>query len=105
MEGNLKMTLNIILGIVLLVAALFLIIAVLIQSGKSKGVSSTISGGSSETYFGKNKGTSLDKKLAILTVVVAVIFMVVALVVYIAQPFTDYYGWLFDRLGISVSGS
>ena len=48
--------LNIVLAILLFASAIFLIIAVLIQSGKSKGVSGAIAGGTSETYFGKNKG-------------------------------------------------
>ena len=64
---------DIILGVILLVAALFLIVAVLLQSGKSKGVGA-ISGNSSETYFGKNKGKSIDKKLAVLTTIVAYIY-------------------------------
>ena len=78
-------TFNLIVGIVLLVAALFLIIAVLIQSGKSKGAGA-VTGGSSETYFGKNKGKGIDKKLAILTGIVAVIFVLVVLFAYISQP-------------------
>jgi preprotein translocase subunit SecG len=78
-------TFNLIVGIVLLVAALFLIVAVLIQSGKSKGAGA-VTGGSSETYFGKNKGKGIDKKLAILTGIVAVIFVLVVLFAYISQP-------------------
>ena len=41
------------IGIILLAAALFLVVAVLLQTGKSQGLSGTISGGS-ETFFGKN---------------------------------------------------
>ncbi len=83
---------DIILGIILIVAALFLVVAILLQSGKSKGVGA-ISGGSSETYFGKNKNKSLDKKLATLTTIVAIVFVVVVLVVYVSQPYTDFWSW------------
>lgn len=82
-------TFNLVIGIVLLVAALFLIIAILIQSGKSKGAGA-VTGGSSETYFGKNKGKSLDKKLAILTAVVATLFVLIVLFAYISQPYVKY---------------
>lgn len=95
---------DIILGVVLLVAAIFLIIAVLLQSGKSKGVGA-ISGSSSETYFGKNKGKSLDKKLAFLTTIVSIIFIVVVLVVYVSQPYVDYDGWWWNNLIFSTTGS
>ena len=76
------------LGIILLVAAVFLIIAVLLQNGKSKGLSGTISGGA-ETFFGKNKGKTIDKKLSVLTTVVAVIFVVITLVVFVSQDYVD----------------
>ena len=80
---------QLILGILLFVSAIFLIVAVLMQTGKSKGVGSAISGGSSETYFGKNKGKSRDKKLALLTTIVAIIFVVFALLSFIIQPYED----------------
>ena len=76
------------LGIILLVAAIFLIIAVLLQNGKSKGLSGTISGGA-ETFFGKNKGKTIDKKLSVLTTVVAIVFVVITLVVFVAQDYVD----------------
>lgn len=80
---------QLILGILLFVSAIFLIVAVLMQTGKSKGVGSAIGGGSSETYFGKNKGKSRDKKLALLTTIVAIIFVVFALLSFIIQPYED----------------
>lgn len=76
--------LNIVLSILLFVSAVFLVIAVLMQSGKSKGVGA-ISGGSSETYFGKNKGKSADKKLSLITTIVAIVFVVLALFVFVIQ--------------------
>lgn len=76
------------LGIILLVAAIFLIIAVLLQSSKSKGLSGTIAGGS-ETFFGKNKAKSMDKKLSVMTTIVAVVFVIITLSVFVLQDYTD----------------
>ncbi len=81
--------LNIVLAILLFLAAIFLIVAVLIQSGKDKGVSGAITGGSSETYYGRNKGKSKDKKLSLITTIVAIAFILLAIVAYITQPYTD----------------
>jgi preprotein translocase subunit SecG len=79
------------IGIILLAAALFLIVAVLLQTGKSQGLSGTISGGS-ETFFGKNKGKSRDKKLATITIIVAVVFVLIVLGVFISQDYTSIWG-------------
>ena len=70
-------------------SAIFLIVAVLLQSGKDKGVSGAITGGSSETYFGKNKGKSFDKKLALVTTIVAIVFVVLALLAFITQDYVN----------------
>ncbi len=71
-------------GIVLIIASLFLIIAVLMQSGKSKKLSGTIAGGA-ETFFGKSKGKAIDKLLSKLTTIIAVCFVVLVVVVYVTQ--------------------
>ena len=80
---------QLILGILLFISAIFLIVAVLMQTGKSKGVGA-IAGGSSETYFGKNKGKSRDKKLALVTTIVAIIFVILALFSFVIQPYHDH---------------
>ncbi len=73
-----------VLGGILILAAIFLVIAVLMQSSKSRGLSGTIAGGA-ETFFGKEKAGTIEKKLATATTIVAVIFVVLVLVVYLAQ--------------------
>ncbi|MBO5110500.1 MAG: preprotein translocase subunit SecG [Clostridia bacterium] len=83
---------DLILGIVLLVAAIFLVVAVLMQNGKSRRLSGTIAGGA-ETFFGKEKGKAIDKKLSKITAIVAVVFVVFTLVAFLIQDQTDY-----DRL-------
>ena len=72
-----------IFGGLLLAMALFLIVAVLVQSGKDKKLSGSIAGGS-ETFFGKgSKSTKQEKFLATLTAVVAIVFMVVVITMYV----------------------
>ncbi len=78
---------DLVLGIILLVAAVFLIVAVLMQSGKSHNLSGSIAGGA-ETFFGKTKGKTIDKLLSKVTTVVAILFTLLVVVVYVLQPNT-----------------
>ena len=80
---------EIVIGIILIIAALFLIGAVLMQSGKSHNLSGTIAGGA-ETFFGKSKATTLDKKLSKATTIVAIVFVVLVLVSYLIQNHSNY---------------
>lgn len=85
------MTITDIIGIVLIVVALFLIVSILLQSGKDKSLSGTIAGGnsSSDTYYGKNKGKASDRILSKVTAITAVIFAALVLVCFIIQPSSD----------------
>ena len=56
-----------------------LIVVVLFQSGKEAGLSGALSG-SSDSYLSKNKGASLDKKLATSTKWIAAVWAVLTLV-------------------------
>lgn len=76
---------NTVISIILLVAAVFLIVAVLMQSGKAHNLSGSIAGGA-DTFFGKTKGKTIDKMLSKVTTVVAILFAILVLVVYIIQP-------------------
>ena len=67
---------------VMVVLAIFLVIAVLMQSGKDSNLSGTIAGGA-ETFFGKTKGKTIDRVLSKVTTVVSIIFVVLVLVVYV----------------------
>ena len=62
-----------IIGGLLLLMAVFLVVAIMLQSGKGKGLSGTITGGASDSYFGKNKGKTRDQMLSRLTTVVAIV--------------------------------
>ena len=84
-------TVEIILGAALILISVALIIAVLMQSGKDHGLSGTIAGGA-ETFFGKSKAKTLDKKLSVATAILAIVFVIVVLVVYVMQDVQDTSG-------------
>lgn len=71
----------------LFVMGVFLIAAVLLQHGKSHGLSGTIAGGA-ETFFGKDKGSRIDRVLGRMTTVIGIIFVLVVIAIYVIQP--DY---------------
>ncbi len=75
-------TVELILGIVLLVLSVALVAAVLMQSGKDKKLSGAIAGGA-DTFFGKGKTGRWDKLLSNITVVMASVFGVLVIVMYI----------------------
>ena len=53
---------EVVVRIFLIIASLILIASILLQSGKSAGMSGEISGGA-ESIWGKNKGRSFEGKL------------------------------------------
>lgn len=63
---------------------LFLIAVVLIQSGKSAGLSGAI-GGVAESFMSKNKAKSMDAKLARATKWVGAVFIVLTLMLNIIK--------------------
>lgn len=71
-----------ILSIIMVLLALFLIAVVLLQSGKTAGLSGAIAGGA-DTFLSKNKAKSMDAKLAKATKWVAIAFLVVSLVLFL----------------------
>jgi preprotein translocase subunit SecG len=71
------------LGIVLIVLSLIVCGAVLLQSGKDKGMSGAIGGSTAETFFGKQKGKTVDKWLSTLTIICTTIFSIVVIVMYV----------------------
>ncbi len=65
-----------------LILSLILIAVVLLQSGKAQGLSGAIAGGS-ETFFGKNKGRTIDAILSKWTSVVAIAFLVTSIALFL----------------------
>ena len=62
-----------------LICALLLVLVVLFQSGKSKGLSGSIAG-IADSYMAKSKARSLDAKLAKSTKWIGAVFVVLTLV-------------------------
>ncbi len=62
------------LTIIHVVISVVLVVAVLMQHGKQQGLSGAIAGGA-ETFFGKNKGKTIDAILKKVTAVVAILFV------------------------------
>ena len=81
---------EIVLGIVLILASIFLIVAVLMQSSKDHRLGASIAGGA-ETFFGKTKGKSLDALFSKLTTIIAIIFVILVVVLYVVQDDLDDY--------------
>lgn len=65
---------NLALTIIHVVISLVLVVVVLMQHGKQQGLSGAIAGGA-ETFFGKNKGRTIDAMLKKFTAVLAVLFV------------------------------
>ncbi len=70
---------EILIGAILVVTSIALVAIVLMQEGRSDGLSGAIAGGA-ETFFGKNKGRTMEEKLVKITKALAVIFFVLSLV-------------------------
>ena len=71
---------QIVLSIIYFIVALALVAVVMLQSGKSAGLSGAIAGGA-DTFLSKNKAKSWDAKLARWTKWVAIGFVVLTLVI------------------------
>lgn len=66
------------LTILQLICAVAIILIVLLQSGKKAGLSGAI-GGVADTFMSKNKGKSLDARLAKMTKWIALVFVVLTI--------------------------
>ena len=75
--------LNTILSVIYVIICLVLTIIVLMQEGKQEGLGSI--GGMAESYWGKNKGRSMEGALEKITTFAAIGFLVLAFVLYIIK--------------------
>ena len=71
----------IILSIILFVLCIMMTAVVLLQQGKSAGLSGAISG-LAESYYGKNKARTMEGKLERITKILAVVYIIIALMLY-----------------------
>ena len=65
------------------VAAIAAIVLVMLQPGNSQGIDAL--GGSSETFFGKNKGRSMESKMKKWTTISLIVLGVLAVLFFILQ--------------------
>ena len=65
------------------ISAIIAILIVLFQPGNSTGIDAL--GGSSETFFGKNKGRSLESKMKRWTVISLIVLTLFSIVFFILQ--------------------
>ena len=72
--GALRITLT----IIYIIICIALIVLVLMQEGKTAGLGAV--SGAAETYWGRNKGRSMEGKLVEITTGLAIGFMVLAVV-------------------------
>jgi len=70
--------LRIVINIIFILVCVALTVLVLMQEGKSAGLGSI--SGAAETYWGRNKGRSMEGMLVKITKILAVLFMLLAVV-------------------------
>ncbi|MCM1251635.1 MAG: preprotein translocase subunit SecG [Clostridium sp.] len=70
--------LRIVLTVIYIIICIALVILVLMQEGKSAGLGAV--SGAAETYWGKNKGRSMEGKLVKISTGLAVAFMLLAII-------------------------
>lgn len=71
-------TLRIVLTVIYILICIALVVLVLMQEGKTAGLGSV--SGAAETYWGKNKGRSMEGKLVKITTGLAIGFMLIAVI-------------------------
>ena len=72
-----------VLIVVLILISIALTVIVLMQEGKQQGLGSI--GGMADTYWGKNKGRSMEGMLVKLTTVLVVLFLVISAIMNIGS--------------------
>ena len=70
--------LRIVLTIFFILICLALVVLVLMQEGRSAGLGSI--SGAAESYWGKNKGRSMEGKLVKITKILAVLFILISVI-------------------------
>jgi len=74
-----------VLIILMTVISIGIIVVVMMQEGETGGVSA-ISGGSSDTFYGKNKGHSKEQILKRITLILGAVMLVISVVFFLIKP-------------------
>ena len=75
--------LNIVLSVVDIVLAIAIIVLFLVQEGNDRGIG-VVAGGSSDSYYNKAKGRTLEEQLKMWTVVCCCAFAITSVVLYLS---------------------
>ena len=78
------MTLLRVLTVVFMIVCLIITVVILLQEGKQAGLTGAISG-AADTYWGKNKGRSMEGTLVKITKYLAISFIVIAAILNISK--------------------
>lgn len=70
---------SLVVNIIYLIVCLAIVALVLLQSGKTAGLSGSIAGGA-ETFFGKNKARAYDSLLSRYTAWIAIAFVILSMI-------------------------
>ena len=73
---------EIIVGSLIIILAIVIIAAILLQEGRRAGINGAISGGA-DTFLSKNKARSVDAFLARWTTVIAIAFMILVVIAFV----------------------
>ncbi|MGN0667344.1 MAG: preprotein translocase subunit SecG [Huintestinicola sp.] len=76
-------TIEIVSGILLLIASVFIVVVTLMQTTKQQGMTSAISGSNNDSFYSKNSANTKEKALERLTKIMAGIFFIVTIAVNI----------------------
>jgi preprotein translocase subunit SecG len=71
---------SIFLYILQIIISICLIVVVLVQPGKTDGLSGFISGATTESFYSRNKSRTSEAMLSKLTVVLAIIFAAICII-------------------------
>ena len=72
--------LKMILSIVLIIDCIACVIVVLMQESKQNGLGTISGAASTDTYWGKNKARSQEGRMKMFTVIAAVVFFIISIV-------------------------
>ena len=75
--------LNIVLSVLDILLAILIVVLFLVQEGNDKGMG-VVAGSSSDSYYSKAKGRTLEEQLKTWTVVCCILFAITSIVLYLS---------------------
>ena len=76
--------LNIVLCVLDIILAILIVVLFLVQEGNDQGIG-VVAGGSSDSYYNKAKGRTLEEQLKTWTVICCVLFAIDSVVLYLSM--------------------